>query len=104
MLASALGERAWRPLLAGRRVRFAGDADQLHSYAFIDGFAEAMVHLGLRGGGWGEAWHVPHQPLSSTRSLLLRAAALHGLKAPRIVHDGRLTCAWPGSSCRARAR
>lgn len=89
--ASALGERAWRPLLAGRSVRFAGDADQPHSYAYIDDFAEALAHLGVRGGGWGEVWHVPHQPLMSTRALLQRAAALHGLKTPRIVREGRLT-------------
>lgn len=87
---SALGERVWRPLLAGRSVRFAGDPEQPHSYAYIGDFAAALANLGLRGRGWGEIWHVPHQPLQSTRALLLQAAAAHDLPAPRIVREGRL--------------
>jgi nucleoside-diphosphate-sugar epimerase len=88
---SALGERIWPALLAGKMVRFSGDPDQPHSYAYIDDFAAALVDIGLRDGGWGRTWHVPHQPLMSTRALLERAALRHGLPLPRIAREGAWT-------------
>ncbi len=82
--ASALGERLWRALLAGRPVAWFGDPDAPHSFTYAPDFARALVRLGGAEAAWGRAWHVPSPAPLSLRAVLARAAGRAGLPAPAI--------------------
>lgn len=81
---SALGERFWPALLAGRAVDWFGDPDAPHTFTFVPDFARALVRLGAEERAWGRAWHVPSPPPLAPREVAARAAALAGLPAPRM--------------------
>lgn len=74
---SAAGDRMFMAALAGKAVDVLGDPDALHSYTFIDDFAEALVTLGARDEALGHAWHVPNAAAVSNRrfaELVIEAA------------------------------
>ena len=78
---SAVGERFFGPLAAGKAAEIAGDPDRLHSYTYVGDFGEALVRLSETPSTWGRAWHVPNAPTVSTRALAEQAAALAGTTA-----------------------
>jgi nucleoside-diphosphate-sugar epimerase len=79
VLGSALGERVFFPMLAGKAASLIGDIDQPHSYTFIDDFGKALVIAGENDRALGQAWHVPNaEPTITTRQLLDRAFAKLG--------------------------
>ncbi len=84
MAVSALGERVWPPLLAGKAVPWIGDPDAPHTFAYLPDYARALVRLGAEPEAWGRAWHVPAPPDRSARSVLTEAAAIAGAPPPRI--------------------
>jgi nucleoside-diphosphate-sugar epimerase len=86
---SALGERAFAPLVAGRRAMAVGDPDQPHTYTVVEDFARALVTLGARAEALGRAWHVPSPPTRTTRDLLALAFAAAG-HLPRVGATGPL--------------
>ncbi|MDJ0626620.1 MAG: NAD-dependent epimerase/dehydratase family protein [Rhodobacter sp.] len=69
---SALGERFWPALLAGKTIDWVGDPDAPHSFAYLPDLAKAYVDLGERSGTWGRAWHLPALPPISVRELCAR--------------------------------
>ena len=81
---SALGERVWPRLLAGRSVDWLGDPDLPHTFTYLPDFARALVRLGAEPDARGGAWHVPSPPARSVREVLTRAATLAGAPAPRL--------------------
>ena len=81
---SAVGDRFFRPLLAGKTVRVLGDPDLLHSYTYVPDFGEALVRLAETPATWGRAWHVPNAPTISTRGVAELAATIAGVPAPRL--------------------
>ena len=89
VLGSAMGDRVFYPMLAGKAASVAGDIDAPHSYTFIDDFAKALVELGERDEALGQAWHVPSAETLSTRQFLALAFELAGLP-PKISVMGRL--------------
>lgn len=70
---SALGERFWPSVLAGRAVDWAGDPDAPHSFAFLPDLARAHVALAARPEAWGRAWHLPALPPTSVREMCAMA-------------------------------
>jgi nucleoside-diphosphate-sugar epimerase len=84
VLQSALGERFWPNLLAGKPVDWFGDPDARHTFTFVPDFAHALVRLGDEERAWGRAWHVPSPPTLSPRDVIARAAALSQVSVPRI--------------------
>lgn len=78
VLGSALGDRVWEPMIAGRTARAAGNIDLPHTYTFIRDFGRAMQVLGATADGDGTVWHVPNVPAVSTRELLRLAEPLLG--------------------------
>lgn len=75
---SAVGDRFFGPLVAGKAAEAAGDPDRLHSYTYVPDFGEALVRLSATPAAWGRAWHVPNAPTGTTRALAEQAAALAG--------------------------
>jgi len=81
---SALGERLWPGLLAGKPVDWLGDPDVPHTFTYVPDFAQALVTLGAEEKAWGRAWHVPSPPTLTPREVLAAAASRVGLPPPRI--------------------
>ena len=80
---SALGERVFGNLLAGKAVETLGDPDQPHTYTFIEDFGRAMVTLGSTEESLGQVWHVPSAETLTTRELVKLVAKEAGAD-PRI--------------------
>jgi nucleoside-diphosphate-sugar epimerase len=76
---STLGQRHFHPLLAGRAVSILGDADQPHTYAFVDDVARGLVTLAANDDALGQTWHVPAAPTLSHRELMTLAFSEAGL-------------------------
>ena len=87
--ASALGDRVFGPVLAGKTAAVAGDPSLQHTYTFVEDFGEALAVLGERPEAPGRAWHVPSPPTRTTRAIVEQAFALSG-HPPKIRAEGRL--------------
>jgi len=75
---SALGERTFGPLVAGRAAEAPGDPDQPRSWTYVEDFGEALAVLGERDEAPGRAWHVPNDPPTSAGTLLRQAFTIAG--------------------------
>ena len=75
---SAVGDRFFLPLIAGKKAEVMGNPDALHSYTYVKDFGEALVRLALDERSLGRAWHVPNAPAVSNRKFLETAAAIAG--------------------------
>lgn len=80
-LVSAMGERVFYPLLAGKKAQIIGNPDTQHSYAYVPDIARGLVALGERDEALGEVWHLPHSEAITTREFVRRAAAALGVNA-----------------------
>ena len=81
VLDSALGERVFRPALAGKAASVIGDLDQPHTYTYIDDFGGALAQLGASDVALGQIYHVPNAPTMTTRAILGELFALLGTPA-----------------------
>jgi nucleoside-diphosphate-sugar epimerase len=79
---SAFGERALRPLLAGKRADLLGRTDQPHSYAFIEDVGQAAATLATSDSAWGQVWFTPHAP-AVTQGRMVELAATEASVTPR---------------------
>lgn len=84
MAVSALGERVWPPLIAGKPVGWIGDPDVPHSFTYLADFARALVRAGAEPAAWGRAWHTPSPPDRTPRAVIAHAARLIGRPEPTI--------------------
>lgn len=75
---SAVGDRFFGPLAAGKPTDVVGDPDRPHSYTYVGDFGEALARLSETPSTWGQAWHVPNAPAISTRAFAAHAAAIAG--------------------------
>jgi nucleoside-diphosphate-sugar epimerase len=85
---SAVGNRYFPPLIAGKKAEVIGDLEALHSYTFVRDFGEALVRLGLDERSLGRAWHVPNAATVTNRRFLEIAAGIAGVE-PRSKKLGR---------------
>ncbi|MEM9432593.1 MAG: NAD-dependent epimerase/dehydratase family protein [Pseudomonadota bacterium] len=72
---SALGERFWPAILAGKTVDWVGDPEAPHSFAYLPDLAAALVALAQTPSCWGKAWHLPALPPITVREICDRATA-----------------------------
>ncbi len=79
---SALGDRVFPPILAGKAGEVLGGLDIPHSYAYIEDVARAAVELGTRDEALGRVWIAPHAPAPTQRQVLERVFDLAG-RAPK---------------------
>lgn len=70
---SALGERTFAPLVAGKPAEALGNPDYPHSYAYINDVGRGLAILGQNEEAFGDVWHLPHAPAISTREMLQAA-------------------------------
>jgi nucleoside-diphosphate-sugar epimerase len=84
MAVSALGERVWPALIAGKTVGWIGDPDAAHTFTYLPDFARALVRAGAEPDAWGRAWHAPSPEDRTPREVLDHAARLLGHPPPRI--------------------
>jgi nucleoside-diphosphate-sugar epimerase len=75
---SMMGERVFRPALAGHRVDMLGCLDVPHTYTFVDDFAKGLVILGQRPEALGGIWHIPSALTLTTRQFLEKVFLLAG--------------------------
>lgn len=76
---SAVGDRFFLPLIAGKKAEVMGNPDALHTYTYVKDFGEALVRLALDERALGRAWHVPNAPAVSNRKFLETAAEIAGV-------------------------
>ena len=80
---SALGERTFRPLIAGKAAEVLGSADKVHSFAYIEDVARTAALLGCRPEATGRVWFTPHAPALTQRETLAPAFEYVGTQ-PRL--------------------
>ncbi len=67
---SALGDRVFGPILAGKPGEVLGGLDIPHSYAYIEDVGRAAAELGTQDGAVGRVWIAPHAPAPTQRQVL----------------------------------
>lgn len=77
---SHAGERMVPLVLAGRRVRVVGSADQPHSFTYVPDYARAMVAAAARPETWGSVLHAPTGPAPTQRGLVQAFATAAGTR------------------------
>lgn len=86
---SSLGAMVFRPLLQGKTVYSMGNPDLPHSFSYIEDVGRGLATLGLNPDAFGQIWHLPCAPVTSTRELILLAAKQAGT-APKVRSMGKL--------------
>jgi nucleoside-diphosphate-sugar epimerase len=81
VLGSAVGERFFKPIVAGKPCTVLGDPDKKHSYTFIHDFGKALVALGRQEDTYGQAWHVPNADAVTMRQFAEMAYRAAGYPA-----------------------
>jgi nucleoside-diphosphate-sugar epimerase len=76
---AAVGERAVKPLLAGKTVRAFGDIDAERSWGYMPDVAATVARLCTDEATWGRVWHVPSPAPVSTRGLVAALAGAAGV-------------------------
>jgi nucleoside-diphosphate-sugar epimerase len=71
---SAMGERVFGALAAGKKAQLTGNPDLPHSWAYIEDVARAAVLLGTREEALGQVWIAPHAPAVSQAEIVALAA------------------------------
>jgi nucleoside-diphosphate-sugar epimerase len=86
---TTVGDNVLKPALRGKRTRWLGSLDQLHTLNYLEDMARALVTLGERHEADGQVWHLPAaEPLTGRQFLeLVFAEARH---PPKIAVASRL--------------
>jgi nucleoside-diphosphate-sugar epimerase len=77
---SAFGARTFEPLIAGKGGEATGNADMLHSFAYIEDVAAAAVALGANDSALGGVWFTPHAAAQTQRAMIEDASKQLGVK------------------------
>ena len=80
-LLSHMGERVFRPALAGKKAQVMGDPDQPHTFSYIPDIAAGLAKLGDDARADGKAWHLPNAPTITTRQFIEQVYAASGTEA-----------------------
>ena len=81
--ASALGERVFGNLVAGKKAQLSGSTDMPHSFAYIEDVGLAAAALGTRDDALGRAWIAPHAPARNPGQMVEEACRVLGVE-PRM--------------------
>ena len=80
-LNSAIGERFFKALLAGKKVTWFADLDQPHTMSYLPDMARAFVVMGDRPEADGQVWHTPVAKALTGRQYIELAARVAGTPA-----------------------
>ena len=85
---SAMGERVFGTLVAGKKAELMGRADQPHSWAYIEDVGQAAALLGTRDEALGRAWITPHAPPVTQGEMVAQAATILGVEPAMMTIPG----------------
>lgn len=80
VLGSALGERVFGHLVAGKKAQLAGSAILPHSVAYIEDVGRAAALLGVQDSALGRVWIAPHAPAPTQGEMVEEACRVLGTK------------------------
>lgn len=80
VLASAMGERVFGNLVAGKKAQLNGSTQMLHSFAYIEDVGLAAATLGAHDNAFGQVWIAPHAPASTQGQMVEEACRLLGVE------------------------
>jgi nucleoside-diphosphate-sugar epimerase len=83
VLGSALGERVFGNLVAGKKAQLSGSTKMPHSFAYIEDVGLAAAALGLRDKAIGQVWIAPHAPARTQGQMVEEACRVLGVE-PRV--------------------
>jgi nucleoside-diphosphate-sugar epimerase len=69
---SAMGERVFYPVLAGKKAQVMGNPDLPHTYSYVPDIAAGLATLGAHNDADGRAWHLPNPPTLTTRQFVAK--------------------------------
>ncbi|HEX9134665.1 MAG TPA: NAD-dependent epimerase/dehydratase family protein [Ktedonobacteraceae bacterium] len=78
---SAVGERFFTAVVAGKRVPWLGKLDVPHALSFVEDFARVLIVLGTHEEALGQVWHIPTPQALTGRQYIALAAELAGVPA-----------------------
>ena len=80
VLASALGERVFGHLVAGKKAQLSGSTTMPHSFSYIEDVGVAAAVLGTQDGALGQAWIAPHAPARTQGQMIEEAGRVLGVE------------------------
>jgi nucleoside-diphosphate-sugar epimerase len=83
VLGSALGERVFGNLVAGKKAQIIGSAKMPHSFSYIEDVGLAAATLGTNDKALGQVWIAPHAPARTQGKMVEDACRVLGIE-PRI--------------------
>jgi len=83
VLGSALGERVFGNLVAGKKAQLAGSTKMRHSFSYIEDVGRAAAALGTNDKALGRVWIAPHAPARTQGEMVEEACRVLGIE-PRI--------------------
>ncbi|WP_112246337.1 NAD-dependent epimerase/dehydratase family protein [Kribbella monticola] len=72
-------------VLRGKAAPVPADLDAAHSWTYVGDVARTLIAVAKEDSAWGRVWHVPTAPPVSVRELATQAAAIAGVRAPRLI-------------------
>jgi nucleoside-diphosphate-sugar epimerase len=67
---SAMGERVFPRVLAGKGCQILGSADAPHSWTYTGDVVATLIACAQNPQAWGRAWHVPSNPARTQRQVI----------------------------------
>lgn len=83
VLASALGERVFGNLVAGKTAQLSASTTMPHSFAYIEDVGLAAAALGTHDKALGQVWVAPHAPARTQGQMVEEACRVLGVE-PRV--------------------
>ena len=83
VLGSALGERVFGNLVAGKKAQLSGSTKMPHSFSYIEDVGVAAAALGTHDKALGQVWIAPHAPARTQGQMVEEACRVLGVE-PRI--------------------
>ena len=83
VLSSALGERVFGNLVAGKKAQLSGSTQMPHSFSYIEDVGLAAAALGTNDKALGQVWIAPHAPARTQGQMVEEACRVLGVE-PRI--------------------
>ena len=81
VLASALGERVFGNLVAGKKAQLSGSTKLPHSFSYIEDVGLAAAALGTHDNAVGQVWIAPHAPARTQGQMVEEACRVLGIEA-----------------------
>jgi nucleoside-diphosphate-sugar epimerase len=79
---SALGDRVFGNIVAGKKAQIAGSTKMPHSFAYIEDVGQAAAVLAANDSAFGRVWIAPHAPARTQGEMIAEASQILGRKIP----------------------